>query len=214
MYRIFYLLFTATILFTSCNNDDDAGTPEPEEENFYALAVGNSWEYEYYALNTQTDEYELRDLLLTRTITGTTEIDGETYYNVDVITTGTDSCPLCDDQLQTELVRDSLGYEINEEGVILFSKDDENDYLIYSQPFGDIFGKLLSGTTTVDVEAGQFVAQRNVVYAILTSGVTSEGTDEILYSDGVGMVFRTISAVNNPSPLGEIRLKSYNLVEQ
>ncbi len=209
MYRIFYLLFAATILFTSCNNDDDAGTPEPEEENFYALTVGNTWEYDYYKFNTQTEDFVLMDAALTKTITGTTEINGETFYNIQTVSTGTFNCIFCNEEVQNELVRDSLGYQIYTTGTISFATEDETEYKMADQPFGEVFGKLVAGTSTVEVEAGTFATVRNINYVKFPSGELSVGVGQVLYADGIGMIKETASAISSPLPFGEIRLRSY-----
>ena len=53
MFRVSIVLLSFSLLFISCNNDDDNSSPPIEEANFYALTIGNSWEYEYFKRNNQ-----------------------------------------------------------------------------------------------------------------------------------------------------------------
>ena len=58
MFRLFFWFSLSFLLFSSCKKDD-ASTHNIEEENFYALTVGNAWEYEVSRYNSISEEYEL-----------------------------------------------------------------------------------------------------------------------------------------------------------
>ncbi len=212
MFRLsIFLIFFSFLLF-SCNNDDDS-TPENEPANFYALAVGNTWEYEVSMYSLSQEEYILQDLIITNTITAETVIDGETYYTYTTTSEGTQECNLCVEDIGNDVVKDSLGYLIKDNGTILFSKNNTEDYQISSNTWGDVFGVLQEGEVDVETAAGEFVALQNDRYIILPNGELGEGRDSYLIADGVGMVVKTISLVSQATPLYRITLKSYTIAE-
>ena len=51
-------LILITLLITLCFacSEDDSSTPETQNDNFYALTVGNSWEYRWYNYFSQAPD--------------------------------------------------------------------------------------------------------------------------------------------------------------
>ena len=119
------ILLLFSVLFISCNNDDGSPTEEQElsEPNFYALNVGNSWRYEYFQRIDRTDEFESLNAFDDVTISGTSEINGNTYHNVETTTSGNDgaSAFVPDNGTAITKLRDSLGYLIDENGIKYYS---------------------------------------------------------------------------------------------
>ena len=208
MFRLFFCFSLSFLFFTSCKKDDSS-SQNIEEENFYALTVGNTWEYEVSRYNSISEEYELLDMLLKVEITETQIVNGQTYFRFQTTASGADTCEACMEDLgENELRRDSLGYLINDSGVIKFSNVNLEDYLISDNEWGDVFGVLKEGVITVDTPAGNFETLQNDRYAIMADGEISVGTDASNYSERVGLVFKSTTGVSSPNPLYQIKLKS------
>lgn len=209
MSRIVCLLLLSTFVCLSCNSDDEQADPQ----NFYALTVGNSWDYDVSRYNPQTEQYEIVDLSITNTISETATINGETYYVYNATSEGSFDCSLCVERMGNASVRDSLGYLINTEGTILFSNSSTDNYLIWSQAWGDLYGQLIGSDVSVNTPAGDFETYQNDTFAVLANGETSIGKEIHLISENIGTVRKTISPVNQENPLYIMTLKSYSLVE-
>ncbi|MAP55162.1 hypothetical protein [Altibacter sp.] len=201
-------------MFTSCK-DDDATDDQSGSENFYALKIGNTWTYNYFYRIGDSDDFENLNVTEKVEITGTTTENTETYFVFTTTTTGdTTHCPLCPDEgVTNRKLRDSLGFLVDEIGAIYFSRESVSDYLISENEWGNVYGVLQPENFSIEVPAGQFSCLNNEVYAILDDGTSSQGRDEIYYSDGIGYIFRKSSTVNNPQHMWEKRLMSYELVE-
>ena len=218
MYRYLLAFFALSLVFVSCNSKDDTTQEEEQqiEENFYALTVGNTWNYEFYKRVSQSDEFESIDVFNAVEITGTTQINAEEYYIFTTTTTGNDDgqAPCNDNGLSNEHFRDSLGHLINEHGKIKYSQLSTTPYLIRENEWGDIFGVLKEGTNDITVEAGSFTSIENEIYAVFEDGTESAGRDHHFFADGIGLVQENHSTVSNPIHIWENRLKSYQLVEE
>jgi len=215
MFKFHYVLVGFFLTIVSCNTDDEKSEAQEVEENFYALTVGNSWQYEYYRRVDDTEAFEKLDLLAEVEITGTSVIDGETYYDQRTVITGNDTYVPGDEDLGETFQkrRDSLGYLIDEKGTIIFSNENQVDYTVSENSWGTVFGKLQTNTETVVVDAGTFTCTDNLIYAVMSSGETAPGTDHVYYFDGVGFVQRNFSLVSQERHTWEKRLKSYEIVE-
>ncbi len=211
MYRLSILALSFSLILFSCNNDD-GNDSENQQANFFALTVGNTWEYEVSRYSNIIEEYELQDLVITNRISAETVVDGETFYTFTTTSEGNDTCQLCLDDIGNEMVRDSLGYLINADGDILFSNTATEDYLLSSNTFGDIYGKFVNNNVNVNTPAGEFTAHQNDRYVIRPDGELAPGTDSHLISESIGTVQKTISLISEPIPLYKITLKSYSLV--
>lgn len=210
MKRIFFYASLMALCF-SCNSNDDA---QPQnEDNFYALTVGNEWVYKNYKYNTNTQLYEDTGVIDSVSIVGTQELNGNTYYKFRRWTTGNESgITFCNENGEHfELLRDSLGYLINDGGAIKFTNNDYSEREVSSQSWGTIYEKLATGETDMSVEAGTFSCVFSERYAVESSGNQLPGLDHYYYSDGIGLVFDTSSFVSNPIPAIERRLDSYTI---
>lgn len=214
------ILLLFSVLFISCNKDDD--TPQEEQEltepNFYALKVGNSWRYEYFRRVGQTDEFESLNAFDEVVITGTSEINGNTYYNFKTTTTGNDGAPSCvpPNGVAVENLRDSLGYLINDQRTIFFSHVNENiEYLAFDIPNEqyDLYAVLIPGMENITVPAGSFPCLKNEKYTKFQDGSNSPGKNFMFYSDERGLVKETYNYVSNPINFAERRLVSYEIID-
>ncbi|PHS68066.1 MAG: hypothetical protein COB12_02290 [Flavobacterium sp.] len=147
----------------------------------------------------------------------TTEIDGEAYFVFQSTTTGNENgfsiAP--ENGITTKNVRDSLGYLIalDHDHPILFSNENTDDYLIYNNTWGDVYGVLLGTEENITVEAGTFLCKQNEIYAIHETGDIFPGRDEIYFSDGIGEIYRQYSAVSTSQYRWEKRLIEYEIVD-
>ncbi|GAB5401270.1 MAG: hypothetical protein Aureis2KO_28550 [Aureisphaera sp.] len=212
MYRLSFFVLFLSFCVISCNSDDTNNT-ENEQTNFFALSVGNTWEYDVSRYSESQDDYIPMDIVITNTISEQTIINGETYFTYSTTSEGSDDCVHCIADIGNKTVRDSLGYLIDEQGLILFSKSETDDYLLSSNTWGDIFGTFVGGNIPISTPAGEFEAFQNDRYVVLPDGEQAPGTDSQHISENVGTVQKTIALVGQSQPLYLITLRSYTLVE-
>ncbi|MDN3724822.1 hypothetical protein QRD02_10540 [Aequorivita sp. SDUM287046] len=213
------ILLLFSVLFISCNNDDDAPQEEQElsEPNFYALTVGNSWRYEYFRRINRTDQFESSNAFDDVSIIGTTEVNGNIYFLFETTTTGNDNTNVFvpDNGTVVTKLRDSAGYLIDENGLKYFSYSNLNqEYLIRDAPAeAKIYGVLANIDTNVQVGAGNFVCSVNEHFAKFEDGSVSLGRDFYSYSEDIGQIKSTCSFVSDSLPFAERRLVSYTIAE-
>ncbi|PHR15047.1 MAG: hypothetical protein COA40_02560 [Aequorivita sp.] len=213
------VLILFSVLFISCNKDD--GTPQEEQElsepNFYALTVGNSWRYEYFQRIDRTDEFESLGAFDDVSITGTSEINGNTFYTFETTTSGNDgtSAIVPDNGTVVTKLRDSSGYLIDENHLKYFSNSNINqEYLIRDATSeAKIYGVLTDIDANLTVLAGSFVCSVNELYAKFLDGSVSPGRDFYFYSEEIGQIKTTTSWVSDSLTKVEKRLVSYNILE-
>lgn len=210
------LLLSAFVLITSCKNEDDSTALEQEQipPNFYALAVGNTWTYEYFRRIQQTSEFETVNAFDNVEITDKTQVNGEEYFTFQTTTTGNDESALGvpENGVVVKHIRDSLGYLIEETGQIIYSKTNVGlEYIVQEHPNYEIKGKLLEGTEIIEVPAGSFTTLNNAVYTILENGSQAPGMNNDYYADEIGQILETCSTVSSPNHFGEKRLISYSI---
>lgn len=184
-----------------------------ENESFYALKVGNSWVYKSYKYNSETEKYDDTGVIDRVSIIGTEEINDNLYYNIKTITTGNEEgIVFCNPNGESfELLRESEGNLIKEDGTIIFTNNIFEERLILEDDWGSIFEILIEGETNITVEAGEFNSIHAEKYAILPDGNQSLGKDRTYYSDGIGLVSISFSLVTNPIPTIIRRLDSFEL---
>ena len=206
------------MIFYSCKGDDDSNCMEQEQEqdpdNFYALTVGNTWTYNYFQRIGITDEFESLDVLAVVEIIGTSELNGEEYFVFQTTTSGNHGAPayVPDNGVVNLHFRDSLGYLINEAGIKFFSNTNpEVEYFVQENSFFNLYGKLLSGTEDVKIQAGIFTALNNEIFAKLEDGSITPGRSNKHYAEEIGQLKETYSSISNPLYLGEKRLVSYSV---
>ncbi|MBX2827313.1 MAG: hypothetical protein KTR22_04090 [Flavobacteriaceae bacterium] len=212
MYRLVLSAFALSFFLVSCNSDNGNGTVQDNDPaNFYALTVGNTWEYEVSRYNATTEEYELQDLRITNTITDQTKIGGETYFVFTTTTTGDYECESCVNCFRDEIVRDSLGYLINDQGTILFSNSPTEDFLIGATPWGGIYGEYSGSDVDISTPAGDFQTYQNEIYGVLSNGDIPPSRDVHQFAENVGRVQRTVSLLSQSIPWHKMVLRSYTL---
>jgi len=125
--KVINLLMVAIVLLASCEKEDDASsTNTPENQlkiTHMPLSVGNYWVYQYYKIDTNGTETELtkQDSVY---VIGDTIINNNTYIALgSVIISQPNSI------VNYSFYRDSIGYLVNNRGVILFSETNFTDTL-------------------------------------------------------------------------------------
>ncbi len=217
MKRIFFSLFFLAFIY-SCNSDDDAQTSDEQETNFYALTVGNSWVYKNYRYSTQTQTYDDANVIDSVSIVGKEVLNGNEYFKFRRFTTGNtnNSIFFYPDGEHFELLRDSLGFLVRDDGSIKYINNFFDEVLMTSEDWGDVYVHLQDDTEVVNTAAGTFNSAVMLRYAYIGVDNTelAEGQERYNYSDGIGLVFNTTSTVNAPIHFGERRLDSYSIVEE
>lgn len=204
------------VVISSCSSDDNAD-PQQEipEENFFGLEIGKTWFYKYYIRNGNTDEFEDLGAESEVSVLNTITINGMDFFTLETQTTyGEQHCGVCPDEgITTTHVRDSLGYLVNEEGVILFSSlEVDEEYLISEQTQYNIFGKLQFDEEIVTTEYDTLNCLVNEVFAKSnTDGSIPPGRDYIFYSENIGEVLRMYSGVMSEQHKWEKRLMAITI---
>ncbi|MUU79551.1 lipoprotein [Winogradskyella endarachnes] len=209
MKRIVYVLFFALIV-SACSLDKDDNL-QATSSNFYALTVGNQWVYKNYKYNTATEDYEDTGVVDSVSIIGTETINGNVYYNFKRVTTGNEEgITYCNPNGEHyELLRDSLGYLINDGGLIKYANNDFTERTMSQQNWGTIYDQLIALDNEITVEAGTFESTYTQRYVILSNGEQANGLDHFYYADGFGLIFDTTSFVSGDIPIIKRRLDSY-----
>ena len=194
-------------------SSDESQTPEAQESNFYALTVGNSWEYKNYRYNQNTQTYDDTGVVDAISIISTEVIDGETYYKFRRFTTGNEEqITYCNPNGEHfEYLREFEGNLMWSDGTVKFTNSDYSVRTIDENDWGNIVEELTEDTTTLNVEAGTFDCINSERYAILPDGEQSPGLDKFYYADGFGLIYDTSSFVSNDTPVIIRRLDSYNV---
>jgi hypothetical protein len=205
------LLFISVILIT-CNKNDEIA---PQEKNFYALSVGNSWVYKNYEYNSSLDDYEYLGITDSVSIIDNEIIKGEIYYKFRRMTIGNEKrntfCNVNGEHIS--FLRDSLGFLINNEGHIKYANNnfDERQAFVVA-PNMIAFEKLLEETKIIDTEAGSFECLITKRYARQTdNGEIAPALDYRYYSDGIGLVSDTQSYLANNKHFVIRRLDSFSI---
>lgn len=214
MVRYSLLILSLCVVLTSCNKDDSTN-PEPEtaETNFFALKVGNKWTYNFFRVDNQTGELINIDAVEEVEITEEEQIGDDTIYTMEINTSDPNNvCSVCNEEAtRIKQVKDSLGYLVEVGGPILFSSENNVDYLVRSEEWGTVYRVLLPSEVLITVPAGQFVSKDNQRYAIFPNGERSNGQDNLFYADGIGEIKQTFSGVNTLRILYEKQLVSYSV---
>ena len=107
------------------------------------------------------------------------------------------------------MLRDSIGYLINDTGKIKFTNTNFEERVISDNLNFSIREVLMTGSTQIDVEAGSFTCIYSERYAVNSSGQQLSGLDLFYYSDGFGLIYDTSSFANSDEPTIIRRLDSY-----
>lgn len=211
MKRILITVCLFTFLF-SCSSDD-ATPPETQNENFYALTVGNSWVYKNYRYNINTETYEDTGVIDAVSILGTEEIDGNTYFKFRRFTTGNENeITFCNPNGEHfEYLRAFEGNLMLSTGEVKFTNNDYTVRTLSENDWGNIVEALTEDTTTLNVEAGTFNCINSERYVILPDGEQAPAMDRFYYADGIGLIYDTTSFVSQDIPTIIRRLDSYSI---
>ncbi len=212
--KITFVLFIG--LFVSCSNDDDTTVDtQNEESNFFALTIGNSWTYKAFKQNSNDTDYALIDYSITTSITGTEEINGETFYVFESTSQGQDSCTACDTVLGAKKARDLDGTLINEDGITLYTNQTEEPYLIQSSESGTLMGQFEPQTETFETPEGVFSnVELNQIFFVDSSDEISIGREHKVYSNAEeGLLVRTITLASSSTPLYYLILEQSTIIE-
>lgn len=197
----------------SCTSDDDTMTIQ--EENFYALTVGNSWVYDHYRRVGDSDIFENINVIDSVKIVGTEDINGNTFYKFRTRTSeNVNNIPLCSPSGEHfAYFRDSLNYLIDDRGKIHFSPvEDTEEYVLKTYPTQRLIFNLSEESEVVTTPAGNFDCYwMNLFFRFDPNNERSLGTSKYYRKGEIGEVFTTTSFVNNPEHTIEKRLVSYAL---
>lgn len=211
MKRIVYFCLL-TLFLSSCNSDNDDNLQD-EDSNFYALTVGNKWVYKNYQYNINSQDYDYTGVIDSVSIVGVEEVNGNTYYKFRRWTTGNeDGIAFCNPNGEHfELLRDSLGYLIGDDGKIKYASNDFSARVLRSENWGTVYDQLIALDHEISVEAGTFISTYSQRYAILSNDSQSLGLDHFYYADGYGLIYDTSSHVNQDFPQIIRRLDNYDI---
>ncbi|MFP4845571.1 hypothetical protein [Winogradskyella sp. PE311] len=202
------------ILSYSCSSEDN--TSDLQTDNFYALTLGNSWNYKYYLKDMDTNVFLPTPVTETVDITETIEIDNNTYYNFKHIVTGNDGNygMLPSNGEKNFTLRDSLGYLIDEIGLIKYTHTSNDEHFVdYNTESGGFayYLDLSEALDNVTTNAGSFSCYDNHYYFKDSNGTLSNSVDHIYREDGIGEILSTMSYMSQSDHFAEKRLEFYSL---
>ncbi len=212
--RRLILCFIACLIIFACSESDYLEDQNnPSEVNFYALAVGNSWVYKNYRYDHVTNLYTDSGVIDSIAIVAVQDFSGETYFKFRRLTTGNDNeIPLYGFNGEYfEFLREFEGNLMNEEGEIKFTNNNYEERLLREYSWGSVYETLVEGDEILSVEAGDFSCIKSERYFKDLDGIQLTGLDKFYYSSKYGLIYSTVSAVNNSTPLVIRRLDSYEI---
>nr|WP_321230990.1 hypothetical protein [uncultured Psychroserpens sp.] len=197
----------------SCSNDDSV-TPGNQNENFYALTVGNSWVYKSLRYDFNGEAYSDIEIIDSVSIIGTENIFGNTYFKFRTKTSGSpDEEALWSNVngIMFEYFREVDGNLVNENNQIVFTTTEYTEQIIDAQGWGTYFEILAEDIVTVEVPAGIFECFNKQRYAETSEGVPLPSLDNTYYAEGIGLIYDTKSFATRATPEVIRRLDSYNV---
>jgi len=216
MGRILFLSLVV-ILLVSCNDDDSLPIPIQinAPSNFYALTVGNTWEYKYYQRNIDgTGSFVDTGVVDAVEITNTVNINSNIYYEVKTITSGNNGNYnyLPNDGEKNWKFRDSLGYLIDHVGGIKYANNNYDEHFVDQLDINVAYYLQLSNTQdNITTDAGDFSCLDNHFYLKDINDNFSNSTDHIYREDGKGEILLTKSFASQTEHFAEKRLESYTV---
>jgi hypothetical protein len=107
-----------------------------------------------------------------------------------------------------------LGYLVRLNSRLIFSSQNDEEYLRSSESFGDIFGVLLDIPQTIEVSAGVFDCSVNEVSVRLNpDGEIAPGREMSFFAEEIGEVLYEYSFVSQEFHIVERRLISFDFPE-
>ena len=212
MKRIVLLCYVCA-LSMSCSTQSSSDDQASIEENFYALRVGNSWVYKNYKYNPATQFYDDIGVIDSISIIGTEELKGQTFYKFRRYTTGNEEgIAFCNPNGEHfELLRDSIGFLIRNDGSIKYVSNNYDEHLIETQSWGDQYFQLQDNDVQIGLPSGTFTSLNLLHFVRLSNNQVAPGMNNYYYSKGVGRVFETNSFVSDDTHQIEKRLHSYTI---
>jgi len=190
------LMFSLVSLFIiSCSKDDDTIVEETAVPDFsIPLAVGNYWIYQTYTedMNGDLQPNSSPDSMF---ISGMQKVDEEEYYAITGFSVGS--------VVGVTLVKDSLGYLVNDSGDILYSPE-ETDEVLFEQTFpisndANIYvAYTAESDVAIETPAGSFDT-RMIVGTVDFSETIIDCENQNLshYAEGVGRVREELFYASN-----------------
>jgi hypothetical protein len=209
------LLVLFAILFNYSCDSEDAQDVLPVD-NFFALTVGNSWEYTYYIVDIGTTNFLPTSVTETVDITHSVEIDNKTYYNFRHRIQGNDgtNALLPQNEEKNFVLRDSLGFLVGPTARIAYSSQN------YDEHITDIFEgamnytyylQLSEGEVSLNTNAGNFSCLENEYFVRDSNGNRFDGTSHVYRENGIGEVVTTFTFVSQSTHFMEKRLESFSV---
>jgi len=210
-----YIVISLVVMLNyACSTEDT--NEDQQTDNFYALTVGNSWEYKYYLRDANTNAFVGTSVNETVDITTTVTINSNTYYNFKHTVNGNDGSytTLPSNGERNYTLRDSLGYLIDEIGRIRYNNSNYNEHFVdYNTDLG-AFAQYLELSQTMDditTNAGSFTCYDNHFFFRDLDGNLANSLDNVYREDGKGEVLSTLSNMSDTEPFAEKRLEGYSI---
>ncbi len=189
--KYFGVSFFILLIIISCANDDGIQSEEIdiveeiEEVGFFNLVVGNQWTYEIFRrVSLDSDEFVTEEVIFTREVINEEIINDETIFTLEQNSNG--SSLGIEEGVSTFQVKDSLRFLVRLDQGILFSSVDDNEYLINTLVFEDIFGVLLEEQERIVVPTGDFDCFVNDIFVLQDDGNIAHGRNNELYANEIG----------------------------
>src|SRR5690606_8550499 len=201
------------VIFNYACSSDDTNTIQ-EDTNFYALTVGNSWEYTYYLKDTASNDFLPTTVTETVNITETVVIDNKTYYNFKHVVTGNDGNygSLPNNGEHNYRLRDSLGFLIDQAGGIKYNNSNNAEYFINTiSPEFSYYLSLSDIEDDITTNAGSFLCYDNHYYLKDSNGNVSSALNHNYRASGKGEILSTLLFAIQSKPFAENRLEFYSL---
>ena len=208
----YFIILLILILNYSCSSEEV--NSDQQTNNFYALTVGNSWQYKYYLKDITTNNFLPTSVMETVNITETIVVNNKTYYNFKHTVTGNNGnyLVLPDDGERNYKLRDSLGFLIDENGLIKYNNSNNNEYLV--NQINDEFSYYLMLSdidSSITTNAGSFSCYDNHYYLKDSNGNLLNSLDHVYREDGKGEILSTMSFASQNEHYIEKRLESYSI---
>ena len=209
MKSITFLLSIALFLF-SCSKDkltEDTPASATESTNYFPLSIGSYWVYHWYRVDTLGNSVNF-NVIDSVYISGDTLIGSHTYYIKEGTHFGSP---------RKEILRDSLGYLVDETGRVYFSSTNFTDTLFSATiTEGFIFTMMKDIGKSVTVPAGTFTTFNAPLLAIYNTLVfpCSGGIDQHnrYYANNVGLILSDLRFAGDVMcNVYEQRLVSYHI---
>ena len=174
-----------SLLIISCSKEDPISSGEMIPDSIIPFTVGNYWIYQSY-LEDENGVLQPKSSTDSMYIESSQMINGIEYFNVNNYSVASSNV--------TTVLRDSLGYLVNDSGQIVYSPNDDGGVLFENVlPYHDeaniYISYSLESTVSLDTPAGTFETKK-IVGDVDFSETNFECDKQNLayYADGVGRV--------------------------